>query len=97
MTRWWLGSLMVLGFLGIGFGADTEKSDAISPKEVVALFNDKDLTRLATWINAKKKGLSIVSGLCLHYDNGFRATVQRLHDGAVGDPPIVVPGVTKFV
>src|SRR5262245_25360192 len=34
---------------------------------------------------AKKKGLSVVSGLCLRYDNGFRETVRRLHDGAIGD------------
>jgi predicted dehydrogenase len=34
---------------------------------------------------AKAKGLSIVSGLCLRYDNGFRETVRRLHDGAVGE------------
>jgi predicted dehydrogenase len=34
---------------------------------------------------AKKKGLSVVSGLCLRYDNGFRETVRRLHDGAVGE------------
>ena len=34
---------------------------------------------------AKTKNLSVVSGLCLRYDNGFRETVQRLHDGAVGE------------
>jgi predicted dehydrogenase len=34
---------------------------------------------------AKKKDLSIVSGLCLRYDNGFKETVRRIHDGAVGD------------
>jgi predicted dehydrogenase len=34
---------------------------------------------------AKTKGLSIVSGLCLRYDNGFRETVRRLQDGAVGE------------
>jgi len=34
---------------------------------------------------AKKKRLSLVSGLCLRYDNGFRETVRRLHDGAIGD------------
>ena len=34
---------------------------------------------------AKKKNLSVVSGLCLRYDNGFRETVRRLHDGAVGE------------
>ena len=40
---------------------------------------------LATCELAKKKGLSVVSGLCLRYDNGFRETVQRIHDGAIGD------------
>jgi predicted dehydrogenase len=40
---------------------------------------------LATCAEAKKKGLSVVSGLCLRYDNGFRAAVRRLHDGAVGE------------
>jgi predicted dehydrogenase len=34
---------------------------------------------------AKKKNLSIVSGLCLRYDDGFREAVQRIHDGAIGD------------
>ncbi len=34
---------------------------------------------------ASKKTLSVVSGLCLRYDNGFRETVRRIHEGAVGD------------
>jgi len=34
---------------------------------------------------AKRKKLSVVSGLCLRYDAGFRETVQRIHDGAIGD------------
>ncbi len=34
---------------------------------------------------AKTKGLSVVSGLCLRYDNGFRETVKRIHDGAIGE------------
>jgi predicted dehydrogenase len=34
---------------------------------------------------ARKKNLSIVSGLCLRYDNGFKETIRRVHDGAVGD------------
>jgi predicted dehydrogenase len=40
---------------------------------------------LATCALAKSKNLSVVSGLCLRYDNGFRETVRRLHDGAVGE------------
>jgi predicted dehydrogenase len=34
---------------------------------------------------ARTKGLSVVSGLCLRSDNGFRETVRRIHDGAIGD------------
>jgi predicted dehydrogenase len=40
---------------------------------------------LATCQEAKHKGLSIVSGLCLRYDPGFQQTVQRIHGGAIGD------------
>ena len=34
---------------------------------------------------AKQKGLSVVSGLCLRYDAGFRETVSRIYDGAIGE------------
>ncbi len=40
---------------------------------------------LASCEQAKKHGLSIVSGLCLRYDPGFRETVKRIHDGALGE------------
>jgi len=40
---------------------------------------------LASPEEAKKKGLSVVSGLCLRYDNGFRETIGRIHDGAIGE------------
>jgi len=40
---------------------------------------------LASCELAKKKNLCLVSGLCLRYDLGFRETVRRLHEGAVGD------------
>ncbi|MCP4784029.1 MAG: Gfo/Idh/MocA family oxidoreductase [Fuerstiella sp.] len=40
---------------------------------------------LKTCAEAKRKNLSVVSGLCIRYDGGFRETVQRLHDGAIGD------------
>jgi predicted dehydrogenase len=41
---------------------------------------------LATCESAKKKNLSIVSGLCLRYDTSFRETMRRVHDGAIGEP-----------
>src|SRR5438270_13251176 len=34
---------------------------------------------------AKTKNLSVVSGLCLRYDNGFREAARRLHEGAAGE------------
>ena len=34
---------------------------------------------------AKKKNLAVVSGLCWRYDFAKRATMQQVHDGAVGD------------
>jgi myo-inositol 2-dehydrogenase / D-chiro-inositol 1-dehydrogenase len=34
---------------------------------------------------ARKKGLSLVSGLCWRYDPGVRETMKRVHDGAIGD------------
>ena len=34
---------------------------------------------------AKSKRLSVVSGLCLRYDNGFRETVDRIQNGAIGE------------
>ncbi|APW62362.1 Gfo/Idh/MocA family protein [Paludisphaera borealis] len=40
---------------------------------------------LETCERAKAKRLSVVSGLCLRYDDGFRETVRRIHDGAIGE------------
>lgn len=40
---------------------------------------------LATCAEAKRRNLSVVSGLCLRYDDGFRETLAQLHDGAIGD------------
>jgi predicted dehydrogenase len=39
---------------------------------------------LDTCAEAKKKNLSIVSGLCWRYHNAMRETVKRLQDGAIG-------------
>jgi predicted dehydrogenase len=40
---------------------------------------------LQTCADARRRNLSIVSGLCLRSDNGFRDTVRRIHDYALGD------------
>lgn len=36
--------------------------------------------------DAKKKNISVVSGLCLRYDWRFQAIVKRIHDGQIGTP-----------
>jgi predicted dehydrogenase len=33
---------------------------------------------------ARKKDLSVVSGLCLRYSRGFKETIRRVHEGAIG-------------
>jgi predicted dehydrogenase len=38
---------------------------------------------------AAQKKLSVVSGLCLRYDAGFRETVRRVHAGEIGEPLLV--------
>ena len=40
---------------------------------------------LATCAEAKRKNLSVVSGLCLRYSRGFQETIKRIHDGAIGE------------
>ncbi len=40
---------------------------------------------LETVAEAKKKDLSIVSGLCWRYDKGVQETIARIKDGAIGD------------
>ncbi|MEW5980001.1 MAG: Gfo/Idh/MocA family oxidoreductase [Acidobacteriota bacterium] len=40
---------------------------------------------LATCEEARKKNLSVGSGLCLRYHYGNREAVQRIHDGAIGE------------
>lgn len=48
--------------------------DAPGVREVLAIAEE-----------AKQKKLSIVSGLCLRYDAGYRDSIARLHDGAIGE------------
>jgi predicted dehydrogenase len=40
---------------------------------------------LATCAEARRRNLSIVSGLCLRYSNAYREMIRRIHDGAIGD------------
>ena len=40
---------------------------------------------LATCREAKEKGLSVVSGLCLRYNPGHQEIVNRIHNGEIGE------------
>jgi predicted dehydrogenase len=40
---------------------------------------------LASCAEAKRKGLSVVSGLCYRYQHAKRETMKRIHEGAIGD------------
>jgi predicted dehydrogenase len=40
---------------------------------------------LASCQEARRRNLSVVSGLCLRYSNAYREMMRRLHDGAIGD------------
>jgi myo-inositol 2-dehydrogenase / D-chiro-inositol 1-dehydrogenase len=54
-----------------------EKPHGIDPVGVRATQEACDL--------ARTKGLSVVSGLHNRFDSGVRETIQRIHDGAIGD------------
>jgi len=53
-----------------------EKIHAVDPPGVRAV--------LAASEEARRKGLSMVSGLAWRYDTGVRETMARVHDGAIG-------------
>ncbi len=40
---------------------------------------------LATCLEAQRRGLCIVSGLCYRYEHAKRDTMARVHDGSIGD------------
>ena len=55
----------------------TEKPVAVDPAGVRAV--------IATAAEAKRKGLAVVAGTQRRHDPGYRATIQRVHGGAIGE------------
>ncbi|HEX6926966.1 MAG TPA: Gfo/Idh/MocA family oxidoreductase [Longimicrobiaceae bacterium] len=55
----------------------TEKPVAVDPVGVRSVFETSDL--------AKSKNLAIVAGTQRRHDPKYRETIQRIHDGAIGD------------
>src|SRR5271155_2831215 len=72
------------GFRPLQLKYAVEKGKHVFAEKPIAVDAPGVRSVLATCEDAKKKNLSIVSGLCLRYDLGFRETVRRLHDGEVG-------------
>jgi predicted dehydrogenase len=73
-------------FRPIHLQATVEASRHVFVEKPVAVDAPGVRSVLASCAEAQKKGLSIVSGLCIRYHDGFREAVRRIHEGAVGDP-----------
>ncbi len=73
------------GFRPLHLKYAVDKGKHVFAEKPVAVDGPGVRSVLATCAEAKKKNLSIVSGLCIRYDQGFRDAIQRIHDGAIGD------------
>jgi predicted dehydrogenase len=62
-----------------------EKGKHVFAEKPVAVDAPGVRSVLATCEEAKKKGLSVVSGLCWRYHNGKRETLKRCIEGGIGD------------
>src|SRR4051812_34956568 len=62
-----------------------EKNKHVFAEKPVAVDGPGVRSVLATCEEAKKKNLSIVSGLCWRYHNGKRETIKRCQDGQIGE------------
>lgn len=67
------------------FKAAVEAGKHIFAEKPVAVDAPGVRSVLATAEEARKKGLSVVSGLCWRYHQPKRELMNRIHDGAVGD------------
>ncbi|MGE3804085.1 MAG: Gfo/Idh/MocA family oxidoreductase [Gemmataceae bacterium] len=73
------------GFRPLHLRAAVEAGKHIFGEKPVAVDGPGIRSVLETIEMAKQKKLSLVSGLCLRYDQGFREAVARVHDGQLGD------------
>jgi predicted dehydrogenase len=73
------------GFRPLHLKAAVDAGKHIFAEKPVAVDAPGVRSVLATCEEARKKNLAVVSGLCLRYQYGFRETVKRIHEGAIGD------------
>ena len=73
------------GFRPLHLKYAVEKGKHIFAEKPVAVDAPGVRSVLATCAGSQEEDLSVVSGLCIRYDQGFRDTMKRIHDGAIGD------------
>jgi len=73
------------GFRPLQLKYAVEKGKHVFAEKPIAVDAPGVRSVLATCEEAKKKNLSLVSGLCIRCDQGFRDTIKKIHDGAIGD------------
>src|SRR5262245_13824677 len=71
------------GFRPLHLKAAVEVGKHVFAEKPVAVDAPGVRSVLATCEEAKKKNLSVVSGLCLRYSKGFNEIIKRIHDGAL--------------
>jgi predicted dehydrogenase len=71
-------------FRPIHLRAAVEARKHVFAEKPVAVDGSGVRSVLETCREAQRRNLSVVSGLCLRHDNGFKDTVARIHDGAIG-------------
>src|SRR5205823_2404678 len=72
------------GFRPLHIRAAVQANKHVFAEKPVAVDAPGVRSVLATCEDARRRNLSVVSGLCLRYSNGYREMMRRLHDGAVG-------------
>jgi predicted dehydrogenase len=84
-----LGDVVVLatppGFRPMQFEEAVKQGKHVFTEKPVATDAPGVRRFLAAAEASKQKNLKVVVGLQRHYDEGYRETIQRLHDGAIGD------------
>jgi predicted dehydrogenase len=73
------------GFRPLHLRAAVQANKHVFAEKPVAVDGPGVRSVLASCEEARRRRLSIVSGLCWRYDNGMRETFRRIHDGAVGE------------
>ncbi len=73
------------GFRPMHIRAAVEANKHIFAEKPIAVDAPGVRAVLASCELARKRNLSVVSGLCLRYSNAYREMMRRLHDGAIGD------------